>query len=68
MELFGYAATIVVLISFLMKDMRKLRILSILGCVLFLIYGIYLHIIPTIIINIAVIIVNIYQLITEKKT
>lgn len=67
MDLFGYGAAVVVFISFLMKDLKRLRLLSILGCIMFLIYGIHIHAIPTIIINIGVIIINVYQLIKEKS-
>jgi hypothetical protein len=67
MDLFGYGAALVVFISFLMKDIKKLRMLNILGCIMFLIYGIHISAIPTIIINIGVIIINVYQLYKEKN-
>lgn len=62
MDLFGYVAAVIVFISFTMKNLRTLRLLNIIGCVMFLIYGIHIHAIPTIIINIGVILINIFRL------
>jgi hypothetical protein len=41
-EIVGYAASIVLMISFLLGDMRKLRLVNTLGCALFVVYGVYL--------------------------
>ncbi len=38
-EIVGYLASLVVLLSFVMNDLRKLRMLNLLGCFLFVMYG-----------------------------
>ena len=38
-EYIGYLASFMVLMSFTMKDVKKLRLVNISGCVLFIIYG-----------------------------
>ncbi|MGB1314381.1 MAG: YgjV family protein [Chitinophagales bacterium] len=61
-EFIGYLASGFVLLSFLMKDIVKLRFVNMIGCVLFVTYGFLLSSIPIIITNFAIIIVNIYYL------
>ena len=43
-ELVGYAAMLFLLVSFLMKDIRRLRTLNTLACALFVAYGFLLDI------------------------
>ena len=38
-EWVGYAAMLALLISFMMKDVRRLRLINSIGAVLFVIYG-----------------------------
>jgi hypothetical protein len=63
-EWVGYSASFVVLLSFLMKDMQKLRIVNIAGCSLFIAYGLSLPSIsvPIILTNTAIVVVNLYYL------
>ena len=37
----GYAASFFVVLSFVLKDIKKIRIVNLIGCILFVIYGIY---------------------------
>ena len=41
MEIMAYCASLIVLISFIVKDVIFLRLLNTVGCVLFLIYSFY---------------------------
>ena len=66
-ELVGYLATGVVLVSFLMKQMKMLRIISIIGCGLFVIYGVLLTSYPIIVTNVAIIIINGYFIVKNKQ-
>jgi uncharacterized protein with PQ loop repeat len=67
-EIIGYLASIVVLISFLMKDILKLRIVNFIGCGLFVVYGVMLHYsIPIILTNGVIMIIHIYYLSKMKK-
>ncbi|MCM5661560.1 YgjV family protein [Galbibacter mesophilus] len=65
-ELIGYAASIGVLLSFFMKEIRRLRVVNSIGCLLFVIYGFLLPSIPVILTNIAILGVNFYYLIFRK--
>ena len=63
-EVIGYAASLVVLISFLMKDIKLLRLINTTGCALFVVYGILLNYSwPIIVTNVAIVCINIFFLI-----
>ena len=67
-EWIGYMAMATVLLSFLMKDVTKLRIINSFGCVFFVTYGILLAISwPIIITNTAIICINFYYLFVKKN-
>lgn len=53
---------IVVLISVLMKDIKKLRMINTISCIMFVIYGIALGAYPIVIMNSLVIVINIWRL------
>lgn len=38
-QISGYAASVFLIISFLLKDQKKLRLVNLIGCVFFVIYG-----------------------------
>jgi hypothetical protein len=58
-ELVGYVASLFVLVSFLMKDMRTLRMVNSVGCALFVVYGVMLaYSIPIILTNTAILAIN----------
>lgn len=62
-ETVGYLASVGVLVSFLMKGIKMLRIVNIIGCSFFVVYGILLsYSFPIIITNTIIIIINIYYL------
>lgn len=67
-DLVGYLAMALLLISFLMKDVKKLRIINSLGCAFFVAYGFLLVTSwPIIITNSAIISINLYYLILRKN-
>ena len=67
-EIIGYTASFIVLVSFLMTDISKLRIINSIGCVMFVAYGILLNFsIPIILTNVAIVGINIYYLIKANK-
>lgn len=62
-DVVGYLASLGVLISFLMKDIKTLRVVNCIGCGLFIVYGFLLHYsIPIIITNAAILIINLVSL------
>jgi hypothetical protein len=66
-EYVGYLASLLVLISFLMKNMTYLRLVNTLGCMVFIAYGVLLPSIPIIITNAAIVIINSYYLLKDRK-
>lgn len=66
-ELIGLAGTLFVLLSFLMKDLTKVRIINIVGALLFVIYGICINAWSTWILNAILIIIHIIYLVNKNK-
>jgi len=61
-ETIGYVASIFVGLSLLMADIKKLRYINGLGCLLFVIYGWQLGAYPVVIMNSFCILVNLYHI------
>ena len=61
-EYTGYAASFFVLLSFVMKKITTLRMVNILGCALFIAYGVLIESTPIILTNVAIVLVNVYYL------
>lgn len=70
-EYIGYLASFMVLLSFTMKNMNKLRLVNMTGCILFVAYGFLMPSIriglPIIIANVAIFLVNGYYLLKKPK-
>ena len=70
-EYIGYLASFMVLLSFTMKDIKRLRLFNISGCILFIIYGFLMSTLriglPIIIANVAILMVNLYHVIKPSK-
>jgi|TARA_B110000967_G_scaffold5328_1_gene5289 cytosine/uracil/thiamine/allantoin permease len=67
-EIVGYLAMLLLLISFLMKDIKRLRKLNTVACALFVAYGFMLATSwPIIISNASIMGINIYYLFLKKK-
>ena len=71
-EIVGYLASIVVLLSFTMKDVKKLRLVNMVGCLLFVVYGFMMPTIrvglPIIITNAAIMGINMYYSFVAKQS
>lgn len=65
-EVIGYVASFLVLTSFLMKDIKKLRIVNIFGCAAFIMYGVFSAALPVIITNGVIVLINLYYLLKNK--
>lgn len=65
-EILGYVSMVVVLISMTMNNIKKLRILNSISCVMFAVYGFLLGAYPIVIMNILVIFINLYRLSKDK--
>lgn len=66
-DILGYVAMVVVLISMMMKNIRTLRIINTIACSMFVIYGILLGAVPIIIMNILVICINLNSIIKKPE-
>ena len=66
-EIFGYIGTVLILISFLIENVFKLRLVNTIGAIFWLVYGIGIMAKPTIIVNLAVIIIHGIWFIKQKK-
>lgn len=72
LEIIGYFSTVLVLVSFLMTSVVKLRIVSAIGSGIFVVYALLTGSYPTAIMNFGVVLINVYFLIrllrAEKLT
>ncbi len=59
---FGYFASVVVAISFLMKSIVKLRVINTFGALCFVIYSVAIKAWPVALINFFIMCINIYHL------
>jgi hypothetical protein len=67
-DLIGYLASAAVLVAFIMKDIKTLRIINSIGCAFFVCYGILLgYSWPIIITNTAILGINFFYLFKPKK-
>ena len=62
-EAVGYIGSALVLVSFLMTSVVKLRVVNSIGSIIFTVYAFIIHSYPTAIMNLCLVIINIYYLI-----
>ncbi len=67
-EAFGYLGSALVLVSFLMVSVFKLRVVNSIGSIIFTIYAFIIHSYPTAIMNACLVMINIYYLIKMSNT
>jgi len=63
LDTLGYIASLVVLISLLMSSVKKLRLINLVGSLLFATYGFLIASYPTGLMNLGIVFINIYYLI-----
>lgn len=61
-ELFGYLGSILIIISMLMTSVKKLRIINMIGSLIFTTYAIIIRSYPTALLNSFLVIINILHL------
>lgn len=67
-EMVGYAGSLIVLISFLMSSVVKLRIINAVGGSIFSAYALIIQSYPTAFMNLCLVCINIYYLLRLKKS
>jgi hypothetical protein len=65
-ELFGWMASVVVLVSMTFKTMWKLRLVNSVACIMWIFYGYLIINNPTIFVNLAILITHIVWFIKNK--
>jgi len=63
LEMFGYAGSVLVAISLMMRSLVRLRAINSLGCIVFVVYGILIHAYPVSVLNGFIFCINAYHLI-----
>lgn len=66
-EILGYVAMVLVALSFLLKDVIKLRVVNSLGCACFVAYGLLIDSIPVTGLNALVVCINLYYIFKSNK-
>ena len=61
-EMLGYMASVFVAISLMMRSVTKLRVINLIGAVLFTAYGLVIAAYPVAVMNGFIVLVNIYYL------
>lgn len=67
-EILGYVAMVLVALSFLLKDVIKLRLVNSLGCACFVIYGLLIGSFPVTGLNTLVVAINLYYIFKDRKS
>lgn len=66
-EIIGLLGTLFVLISFLMKEVKLIRIINIIGAMLFVVYGLLIGALSTWLLNAILVIIHIIYLLKRKN-
>ena len=66
-EIFGYIGTVLILISFLVENVFKLRVLNSIGAIFWIVYGVGIMAMPTIVVNSCVLFIHIFWIIKHRK-
>ncbi len=62
LDLCAYVSSIVILICLTMSSIMELRVINMSGSILFTIYGLMLHSVPTAFLNFGIVVINLYYL------
>lgn len=65
-EILGIIATLFVLAAFMLNDVKQIRIVDLIGAILFVVYGILIHSLSVSLLNGVLIIIHLYKLIKRK--
>lgn len=66
-EIFGYIGTVLILSSFLVENISRLRLINTIGAIFWIIYGVGISASPTIIVNSCVIIIHLTWFYKHRK-
>ena len=66
-EWIGYLASLIILISYITKNITRLRVIGTIGCVLFVMYGVIIESWPLVITNGTIVFINLYYIFIKKR-
>jgi hypothetical protein len=66
-EIFGYIGTVLILSSFLVENISRLRLINTIGAIFWIIYGVGISASPTIVVNSCVIIIHLTWFYKHRK-
>lgn len=67
-EMIGYLGSVLVVVAMLMSSVVKLRIINTIGASIFAVYALIIQSYPTALMNICLVVINIYNLMKLMKT
>ena len=67
-DILGWIGTALILYSFTLNDIKKLRIVNMIGSIAWILYGIQTGIMPTIFVNVCVLIIHAVWLYKNRNT
>lgn len=67
MEWLGIAGTLFIILAFTMNGERKIRVLDLIGALLFIIYGVTIRSFSTILLNVVLVVVQAYKLLRRRS-
>lgn len=67
-EIIGYAASLLVALSLMMRSILRLRLINLVGAVVFTIYGLVIHAYPVAAVNGFIVIIDLYYLVQMLAT
>jgi len=62
-DLIGYVASFIILVSLLMSSVKKLRLINLIGAIIFGVYGFMIVSYPTAVMNLGIAVIDIYYLV-----
>lgn len=68
LEILGYVASLIVLISLVMSSVKRLRWINLIGSMVFAVYGFLIGALPVAIMNLGIVLINSYYLYTMYTT
>jgi hypothetical protein len=67
-DIIGFVASALVLATFAMKDMRRLRLTAVLSNVAFIAYGLFCSLMPVLVLHLLLLPLNVFRLREERRT
>ena len=66
-EWIGYAASVFIVLSFLVNNLKSIRIINMIGCLCFVVYGTYFGFWPVVIPNAILVFIQLYFLLFKDN-